>query len=429
MEPDPEPVLEEGEPPEPEPATEEAEPPEPEPAPEDDDDYKEYVRHGVSVAGLRHTVSQFGDALKPGATTSDLCQLHIKPHTVPAGWTDEPEHIREDDKGNDVSANGWYKHQYVCSATGAKQSAGPDGTRSMCQVLKDDPSTAHFVGRPTIFLSHAWLYLILSVLDALELFVAALPEGAPEPFFWFDCFSLDQHAQSDKGSEWWRDCFLRAIGEIGHTVMVLSPWDNPIPLTRAWCLWELYCTHKAGARFSVCVGSDQREALERAVVKDFDILFEVFSKISVEKATASNAEDETRIKEAVREEIGFRGLDAIAFAEMREWVFGVARNLARTTESLLEKQMIALLFYKFGLTAEAKRLYTEVIEGQTATLGANHTSTLLTKGNLAQIWFEEGETERAKATLLLVVEGFERDLGPEHSWTQWFKGALAECDQ
>ena len=252
---------------------------------------------------------------------------------MPPGWTDEPTHIRYDKKGNDVSANGWYKHQYICGATGAKQSAAPDGTRSMCQVLKDDPSTSHFVGRPTIFLSHAWLYLILTVLDALELFVAALPEGAPDPFFWFDCFSLDQHAQSGQGPEWWRGTFLRAIGEIGHTVMVLSPWDNPIPLTRAWCLWELYCTHKMKARFSVCVGSDQREALERAVLKDFDILFEVFSKISVEHAAASNEDDERWIKQVVRKEIGYRGLDAIAFAEMREWVFGVARELALKTDT------------------------------------------------------------------------------------------------
>jgi len=31
-----------------------------------------------------------------------------------------------------------------------------------------------------------------------------------------------QHAQSTKGSEWWSTTFMRAIGSMGHTVMVSS---------------------------------------------------------------------------------------------------------------------------------------------------------------------------------------------------------------
>ena len=32
---------------------------------------------------------------------------------------------------------------------------------------------------------------------------------------------------------------------IGHTLLVLSPWRNPIPLRRSWCLWEIVCTLEA----------------------------------------------------------------------------------------------------------------------------------------------------------------------------------------
>jgi hypothetical protein len=31
-----------------------------------------------------------------------------------------------------------------------------------------------------------------------------------------------QHAQSTQGSEWWSTTFMRAIGSMGHTVMVSS---------------------------------------------------------------------------------------------------------------------------------------------------------------------------------------------------------------
>eukprot|EP01046_Picozoa_sp_COSAG06_P004399 COSAG06_NODE_183_length_20826_cov_4.724753_3_plen_281_part_00 len=237
-------------------------------APDAEADYDEYTRDGISLAGLLWFVAQY--AVDAAATTSQVCQTQIKPRTVPPGWDDEPQLITTDEHGRDVSANHWYKHSYVRCGTGERQDAPPPGTRSMCAALKTDDHTARFVGRPTHFLSHAWTYLLLSLVGALEDFVARLPEGAPEPFFWFDCFSLDQHAQSTQGSEWWRGTFLRAIGAIGHTVMALSPWDNPLPLSRAWCLWELYCTHKAGVPFSVCLGPAERRAFEAAILEDFD---------------------------------------------------------------------------------------------------------------------------------------------------------------
>ena len=177
----------------------------PAPAPEgggDDALVAEYTRDGISIDGLLHVIRLFEGKLAEGATTSELCQLHIKPMTVAPGWVDEPQLIEFDDQGDDVSANGWYKHVYSrhSSSSGgggsgatSRQGEAPPGTRSMCRLLAADAATARFVGRPTHFLSHAWLYRILDVAGALEAFVSSLPPGSRErTFFWFDCFSLDQ---------------------------------------------------------------------------------------------------------------------------------------------------------------------------------------------------------------------------------------------
>ena len=147
--------------------------------------YDEYTRDGISLAGLLWFVTQH--AVDAAASTSQVCQTKIKPHTVPPGWVDEPQLITTDEHGRDVSANQWYTHTYVHGESGERQEAPPPGMRSMCAVLKADDRTARFVGRPTHFLSHAWTYLLLGLVGALESFVARLPEGAPEPFFWFDC--------------------------------------------------------------------------------------------------------------------------------------------------------------------------------------------------------------------------------------------------
>eukprot|EP01047_Picozoa_sp_COSAG01_P086054 COSAG01_NODE_19177_length_1026_cov_0.681769_1_plen_179_part_01 len=118
--------------------------PAPAPAPEDADDalaaddYSEYTRDGISLDGMLHAIRLFEGKLAEGATTSELCQLHIKPMTVAPGWVDEPQLIEFDDQGNDVSANGWYKHVYSrqSSSSGggsgatSRQGEAPPGTRS-----------------------------------------------------------------------------------------------------------------------------------------------------------------------------------------------------------------------------------------------------------------------------------------------------------
>ena len=182
--------------------------PAPAPAPaleggDDDALAAEYTRDGISLDGLLHVIRLFEGQLAEGATTSELCQRHIKPLTVAPGWVDEPQLIELDDQGNDVSAKEWYKHVYSRQSSSSeggggggatiRQGEAPPGTRSICRLLAADAATARFVGRPTHFLSHAWLYRILDVAGALEAFVSSLPAGSRErTFFWFDCFSLDQ---------------------------------------------------------------------------------------------------------------------------------------------------------------------------------------------------------------------------------------------
>ena len=100
--------------------------------------------------------------------------------------------------------------------------------------------TRGFVGRPTIFVSHAWQYPFGDMVAALVAFAASLRgQGEGDPFFWFDTFSIDEHATQTLGPDWWDETFKEAIRMIGGTVMVLSPWDDPIPLTRSWCLWDI----------------------------------------------------------------------------------------------------------------------------------------------------------------------------------------------
>jgi hypothetical protein len=94
-----------------------------------------------------------------------------------------------------------------------------------------------------VFVSHAWKYEFVKVVDILKHHFTARPDVV----IWFDVFSINQHQETSLDYGWWATTFRNAIAEFGHTVMVLMPWDDPIPLKRAWCLFELFCTHDTGS--------------------------------------------------------------------------------------------------------------------------------------------------------------------------------------
>ena len=136
----------------------------------------------------------------------------------------------------------------------------------------------------------------------------------------FDVCSVNEHTSQQLPQEWWSTTFREAICEMGHTGMVLSPWDKPVPLTRAWCLWEMYCTVDTGARFSVCLSTAQRAAFEVAIAENWQAAQDAFAHIRVQDAEAGSEDDKTMIFAAVEAcEGGFNRMDTLALGCMREW--------------------------------------------------------------------------------------------------------------
>ena len=118
---------------------------------------------------------------------------------------------------------------------------------SFCDMLKGQSHPA--VGVASVFISHAWKYRFLEVVDALIYHF----EDEPSIVIWFDLFSNNQHKAVDLDFQWWSTTFKSAIEQFGRTVMVFAPWNDPIPLTRGWCLFELYCTIVTRSHFEVAM--------------------------------------------------------------------------------------------------------------------------------------------------------------------------------
>ena len=92
---------------------------------------------------------------------------------------------------------------------------------------------ASVVSKAQVFISHAWKYTFTDVVNA----ICNHFESKPDIFIWFDLFSNNQIEAPNLDFDWWSGTFKNAIKDFGYVVMVISPWNNPVPLHgRGACL-------------------------------------------------------------------------------------------------------------------------------------------------------------------------------------------------
>ena len=249
------------------------------------------------------------------------------------------------------------------------------------------------VGVATVFVSHAWGYEFLAVVDALEAW-----ESAPAAVFWFDIFSNPQHGTSEKPFEWWTGCFRDNIQRIGHTLLVLE-WEDPKPLTRAWCVWEM--ASSVGKTLEVVMSPKEAMRFEQALVSEFDTLVKKLCAVDVAKAQAFHASDRERILAAVKETAGVSTVNETVAGELRGWMAEVGRAALgrvamadRANSSMLGA--VANLLSDQGKLSEAEPLYRESLEGRKRVLGPDHPSTLDSLNNLNNLVVEAQDETKGK---------------------------------
>eukprot|EP01037_Dinobryon_pediforme_P026157 gene26157-28578_t len=126
----------------------------------------------------------------------------------------------------------------------------------------------------------------------------------PDVIIWFDLFSVNQHIEQDLNYDWWSTSFKSAIKQFGRTVMVLAPWHDPIPFTRGWCLFELYCTIVTKSRFEIAMSSSNIDAFVKDIYRNpVGMIGKMQAIIDVAKSKCFKPEDKKKIFETVRNEV------------------------------------------------------------------------------------------------------------------------------
>ncbi len=306
---------------------------------------------------------------------------------------------------------------------------------SYCEQLLLSKDTADFVGCPSAFISHAWDFHFLELLEALTSYFAA----EEHVIIWLDVFCNNQHISAYFEFDWWCSTFKKAIHSFGRTVMVLAPWNDPLPLQRGWCIWELYCTiegkkSNGSCTFDVAMSSASIEHFVADVnAGPRNVMNKMLAKIDTSKSECFKEQDRETIHDVIRRTIGFDELDKEISQVMRAWVISKYERRHRTLKenndpkTLNSMYNLACLYDIQKDYEKARPLYEECLERRKTVLGASHPETLSSMNNLACLYNNQKDYEKARPLYEECLRMSKVVLGEKHSFTFTSMNNLAGC--
>ncbi|KAJ3279063.1 Kinesin light chain 3, partial [Rhizoclosmatium sp. JEL0117] len=186
--------------------------------------------------------------------------------------------------------------------------------------LSNDPNLVGQVRDANYFISHAWKYKFLDVVDALTNFVVSNKLDPEATIIWFDLLSNSQHNTEAKDFTWWTTVFQNAIQKIGSVVLIMQPWADPIPLTRAWCVYEIYVSSVAESRFYVAMPPNETQIFMNSLKKESEEYLSLLANLNSQMCKAGNPSDQEAIFTVIQRTIGFSKLDRKVLETLATWI-------------------------------------------------------------------------------------------------------------
>lgn len=175
------------------------------------------------------------------------------------------------------------------------------------------------------------------------------------------------------------------------------PWKNPVPLTRAWCLWEIFCTTNTGSQLTLLLSPKQENEFLSTLQSNPEQVMDNFCK---EKGAA--------IMKTYEEILG--SADPALFDQLYR-------------------------FAEFGMGAkEPKAIFSRAYAGLVAHHGIEYYNTGQCSNLLGNFQLKSGKTEEAKRLYILAYNFFVKNVGPSDYLTKSAKmginmlGGFSETD-
>ncbi|KAJ3130654.1 Kinesin light chain 3 [Physocladia obscura] len=258
---------------------------------------------------------------------------------------------------------------------------------SLVEQLQNDPIYNNLVKEATFFFSHAWEFKFRDLLHSIESFIREQNLNPDKTFIWLDIFSTSQHDFNEKSFEWLAYTFQQTIAKIGNLVLVMLPWSDPLPLKRAWCVYEIYASVKSNSKFYVALPPNEQETFIESIMADNLTFYEILKYSNSEVSHCQHQSDQDEIFNVIRRSIGFSKLDQLVFSTFFNWIVNLSESkLAKASSNEEKCAWLAALgnfHYENGSSNAAEQYFSRAYETCKLVFGDTHKQTLQAMNNLA----------------------------------------------
>lgn len=178
--------------------------------------------------------------------------------------------------------------------------------------------------RKFIFVSQARQTNFNSLIEALQSRSesSANQYRKDKTYVWMDIFSINQFQMEGASGKVLGEKFHDAIGKFDAFWTFFDSWSDPKPLTRLWCIWEIYGAIVKDRKIELLVPKDQEVKLLESPTnsnKNFPILQEII-ELRPSDATCHLIEDERKIRLEVESSVGWARLKMKVTRELTAWI-------------------------------------------------------------------------------------------------------------
>ncbi|KAJ3327776.1 Kinesin light chain 3, partial [Blyttiomyces sp. JEL0837] len=178
---------------------------------------------------------------------------------------------------------------------------------------------------------------------------------------------------------WWKTIFINAIRDIKEVVLVLQPWDDPIPLTRAWCIFEIFACHLTEGQLNVTMSRKESKRMLDALAEDkAEGYNKMLDQVSCEKSQSTIPEDRTRIFDAIKDlGASVQDLDRMVFDEFTKSIVKTferhlefSKNHGDEADIIRHQLSLVQVYFQLSRYQEAEELCLEAINRSEAAFGS-----------------------------------------------------------
>lgn len=285
---------------------------------------------------------------------------------------------------------------------------------------KNDVHGRPYVSTATVYVSHAFETPFLESLDVMEQHAS----NHPNAYYWFNPLMTDQNQPNGYYPP--IDVISRSlIREIGSVLLVLSPWFDPLPFKRSWCLWELMCAlNQPNIKIEVTLPANQVKYIKDDLMIDHNCVLNALVRINTKDAEACLKEDRDMVRNAILKHGGFTHLDQTLCELVRPLYLTIVQGLGREAMAGSSKCDERLMYHagnvllEFQMNDEALIMFEKSLEVNSRTFDAKQLATSMAAADcyaaIGLVYQNKGDYDKAIECGDRSLEIRLKVLGPDH---------------